>query len=106
MLYWRLRIFSMNLSVLVIPYLRISLQPPARITVSLDWYWPYVCVQFKLSSGIPAPQMDSTSRWKGVDTSFIVFTACSVEVVSRMIVCPCSAVSSMGWDFLHVGQLI
>ncbi len=50
--------------------------------------------------------MDSTSRWKGVDTSFIIFTACSVEVVSRMIVCPCSAVSSMGWILLHVGQII
>ena len=36
MLYWRLRILSINLSALLTPYLRISLQPPARSTVCLD----------------------------------------------------------------------
>ena len=34
-LYWKVEIFSINLSALVIPYFRISLHPAARITVCL-----------------------------------------------------------------------
>ena len=75
----------MNLSALEILYFRRSLHPPTNIIDCLVFTCPYALDQFLDSSWIPAPQIDSTSRWKGVDTPFKVLTECSIEVVSRII---------------------